>query len=51
MLSYFTHKFDSKELILRNYRAEPKKFAVAEICYPKKWEVLVPNFRQKMASK
>ena len=49
MLSYFGHKFDGKELILRYYRTEPKKFAVAENFYPQKWEVHVPNFRQTMA--
>ena len=46
MLSYFGHKFDGKELILRYYRTEPKKFAVAENFYPQKWEVHVLNFRQ-----
>ena len=30
MLSYFGHKFYGKELILRYYRTEPNKFAVAE---------------------
>ena len=30
MLSYFSHKFDGKELILSYYRTEPKKCAVAE---------------------
>ena len=40
MLLYFGHKFDSmsKELILRYYRTEPKKFAVAENFYSQKWE-------------
>ena len=44
----FSQKFGGKEeLILTYYRTEPKKFAVAENFYPKKWEVLVANFRQK----
>ena len=45
MLSYFSGKFESKELILGNFRTEPKKFAVAENFHPQKWEVHVPNFR------
>ena len=51
MLSYFGYKLDGKELILRYYRTEHKKFAVAENLYPQKWEVHVPNFRQKIAFK
>ena len=47
MLSYFSHKFDGKELILIYYRTEPKKFAVTENFYPQKRETNVANFRKK----
>ena len=47
VLSYFSYKFDSKELILKNYGTEPEKFVVAENFYPQKWEVHVPDLRQK----
>ena len=50
MLSHFGHKFDGKELILRYCRTEPKKLAAAENFYPQKWEIYVPNCRQKMLS-
>ena len=45
----FSKKFGGKELILRYYRTEPKKFAVAENFYPKKWEVDVANLGHKKA--
>ena len=47
MLSFSSHKFDSKELILRNYRGEPKKFAVAENLYPQTWKVHVSILDKK----
>ena len=50
MLSYVGHKFDGKELILRYHRTESKKFAIAENFNQQKWEVYVPNFRQKKLS-
>ena len=47
----FSQTFGGKELILRYYKTESKKFSVAENFYPKKWEVHVANFRQRKASK
>ena len=49
LLSYFSHKFDDTEYILRYHRTEPKKFSVAE--YPKYGKFMLQILLQKMAFK
>ena len=47
LLSYFSHKFDHKELILRYYRTESWKFVVAENFYPKNGKFMLQILDKK----